>query len=258
MDDKTQIRELYVENYDNYSYDLPEWLMYAVIGAGTSAITGWVFYRNILITALCAAAGLFYPRIKKRHLIEKRRNVLRLQFKDLLYYLGASLSAGKSVEQAFVHTHEILRNLYPGKKSYIVIETGLIIKRLHMNENIETALRDFALRSGVEEIQHFSDIFSVCKRTGANLVEIIRTTSGMISERIEVKQEIETVLAAKKQEQRILSVSSVAMVLFISLMSGDFMEPMFVTVHGRIIMSFSLLLLVIGIAISNRIMNIRF
>jgi len=80
----------------------------------------------------------------------------------------------------------------------------------------------------------------------------------MISERIEIKLEIETSLAAKRQEQRILSLSSVAMVLFISIMSGEFMEPMYTTAAGRAIMTFSLILMGSGVIISNRMMNIRF
>lgn len=258
MKEKPLVKEFNVEKYDRYSYGKLELLLYAVAGAFTMALTGWVFYRDFILTAICFIAGLFYPVLKKKQLIEKRRNVLRLQFKDLLYYLGASLSAGKSVEQAFIQAHGILKNLYPGKTSDIVNETGLILKRLQMNENIEYIIKDFAIRSGIEEVHHFADVFSVCKRTGGNLVEIIRTTSRMISERIEIKQEIETGLAAKKQEQRILSVSSVIMVIFISSMGGDLMEPMFVTVPGRVIMTFSLVLICSGILISNRIMNIRF
>ncbi|AGC68430.1 type II secretion system F domain protein [Thermoclostridium stercorarium subsp. stercorarium DSM 8532] len=255
---QTRTEEFYIENYDKYNYKIHEWIIYSAVGVLVMAVIGWIFYRKIIPVAFISALGLFYPKIRKRQLIETRRNILRLQFKDMLYYIGAALSAGKSVEQAFVYAHGILRNLYPGKKAYIVNETELIIKRLQMNENIENILKDFAARSGVEEIQHFSDVFSVCKRTGGNLVEVIRTTSGMIGERIEIKQEIEIGLAAKKQEQRILSLSSVMMVLFISLMSGEFMEPMFATSSGRIIMTFSLILLGVGIFVSNRIMNIRF
>ena len=80
----------------------------------------------------------------------------------------------------------------------------------------------------------------------------------MISEHIEIKQEIETGLSGKKQEQRILSLSPVAMVIFISYMSGDFMEPLFVTSEGRIIMTISLILIGLGVLISNRIMDIQF
>lgn len=68
-----------------------------------------------------------------------------------------------------------------------------------MNENIESILKDFATRSGIEEIHHFADVFSVCKRSGGNLVEIISTTSRMIGERIEIKQEIETSLTSKNK-----------------------------------------------------------
>lgn len=245
-------------SYDKYIYGSFEWLSYASIGVITMALIGWIFYRDLMITILCSLTGLLYPKIKKKQLIEKRRNILLLQFKDLLYYLGASLSAGKSVEQAFIHIYRTLQNLYPGEKSDIVKETNLILKRLQMNENIETILKDFAVRSGIEEVHHFADVFSVCKRTGGNLVEVIRTTSRMIGERIEIKQEIKTGLAAKKQEQRILSISSIAMVLFISTMSGEFMEPMFITSPGKAVMSISLVLLCSGIIISNRIMNIRF
>lgn len=246
------------DEYDQYRYESPEWLMYAGIGAGVMALAGWVFYRHGVVIVIASILGLFYPELKKKALVDKRRNILRVQFKDMLYYLGASLSAGKSVEQAFIQVHGILMNLYPGKRSDIVRETGLILRRLQMNENIEVILKDFANRSGIEEIHHFADVFSVCKRTGGNLVEIIRTTSSMISERIEIKQEIETGLAGKKMEQRILTLSPMALILFISSMSGEFMEPLFSTPAGMFIMTICLIIICSGALISNRIMNIKF
>ncbi len=245
-------------DYSVYRYELQEWLLCAGIGAGVMGLVGWVFYRSFFIVIIAAALGLVYPGIRKKAMAEKRRNVLRVQFKDLLYYLGSSLSAGKSVEQAVGQAYIILQSLYPGKKSDIVRETELILRRLQMNENIEGILKDFAIRSGIEEIHHFADVFSVCKRTGGNLIEVIRTTAAMISERIEIKQEIETGLAAKKQEQRLLSLSPVAMVMFISGMSGEFMEPLFTTPAGRVVMTISMLMSGLGVLISNRIMNIRF
>ena len=248
----------YVDSYDKYNYSLFEWILYCAIGVLVMAFIGWIFYRNVAISTICSLLGLLYPKIKRKKLIEKRRNVLRLQVRDLLYYLGAALTAGMSVEKAFFHVYGTLQNLYPDKRSDIVIETYIILKRLQMNENIESILKDFATRSGIEEIHHFADVFSVCKRSGGNLVEIISTTSRMIGERIEIKQEIETSLTSKKQEQRILSISSIAMVAFISAMSGDFIEPMFVTASGRVVMTVALVMLICGILLSNKIMNIKF
>lgn len=160
---------------------------------------GWVFYQNYYITVITAILGLFYPKIKLKKLTEKHINILRLQFKDMLYYLGSSLSAGRSVESAFAQVYSSLKNIYPDDKSDIVRETEIILKRLRTNENIENILKDFANRSGIEEIHHFADVFSVCRRSGGNLIEVVRTTSRMISERIEIKQEIETNLAGKSR-----------------------------------------------------------
>lgn len=244
--------------YDKYNYSVLELLLYSGIGALAMTLVAWIFYKNMIIVFFAFILGLFYPAIKKKALIEKQCNVLRLQFKDMLYYLGASLSAGKSVEQAFISVHTTLKNLYPDGKSDIVMESELIINRLRMNENIEDILKEFADRAGIEEIHHFSDVFSVCKRTGGNLIEVVRTTSRMLSEHIEIKQEIATGFAGKKQEQRILSLSPLAMIIFISYMSGDFMEPLFVTAEGRLIMTISLILIGLGAFISNRIMNIKF
>lgn len=176
----------------------------------------------------------------------------------MLYYLGSSLSAGRSVESAFAQVYSSLKNIYPDDKSDIVRETEIILKRLRTNENIENILKDFANRSGIEEIHHFADVFSVCRRSGGNLIEVVRTTSRMISERIEIKQEIETNLAGKKQEQRILTLSPILMVIFISKMSGEFIQPLFSTEVGRVVMTISLLMIGIGIIISNRIMDIHF
>lgn len=246
------------KQYNEYNYTTMEWFLYAGIGALSMALAAWIFYKSIIVVFLAMLLGLLYPKVKRKSLIDKQRNILRLQFKDMLYYLGASLSAGKSIEQAFISVYSALKNLYPGSKSDIVVESELIINRLRMNENIEDILREFADRSGIEEILHFSDVISVCKRSGGNLIEVVRTTSRMISEHIEIKQDIETGFAGKKQEQRILSLSPVAMVLFISYISGDFMEPLFTSLEGRIVTTISLILIGFGIFISNRIMNIRF
>lgn len=247
-----------LEDYSVFRFEWRQWLLYAGMGAGAMGLVGWVFYRSGLIVFIAAVLGLSYPEISKRKLIEKRRNILRVQFKDLLYYLGSSLSAGNSVEQSFCQVHTVLKGLYPGSRSDIVRETELILRRLQMNENIEGILKDFAVRTGIEEIHHFADVFSVCKRTGGNLIEVIRTTTAMISERIEIKQEIETGLTAKKQEQRLLSLSPIAMVMFISAMSAEFMEPLFTTPAGRLVMTISLCISGLGVFLSNRIMNIRF
>ncbi len=126
-----------------------------------------------------------------------------------------------------------------------------------MNIPVEEALDDFAQRTQVEEVKNFSDVFSISKRAGANLVEVIKNTSNVIREKIEVKQEIENLIVGKKLEQKILSLTPFVMVYLIKSSSSGFLDPLFYTTAGRVVMTIALLLLLVGHLISKKIMNIE-
>ena len=85
-----------------------------------------------------------------------------------------------------------------GEDAPIVIEYRRMAERLKNNEAIEVILKDFALRSGVEDIRDFSDVFSAAKRSGGDMGKIIRRASGNISEKMEVKREIDTLISSKR------------------------------------------------------------
>ena len=87
-------------------------------------------------------------------------------------------------------------------------------------------------------------------------MEVIRNTSNMIREKIEVKQEIENP-AGKKLEQKILSLTPFLMVYVIKSSNGGFLDPLFSTAAGRMVMTVALLLLLAGYLLSKRIMNIE-
>jgi len=175
-----------------------------------------------------------------------------LQFKDLLYSISASLTAGKSVETAFKEALNDLCILYPDPDTYIIREVEYIVRRLEMNETIEDALEDLAKRSHLEDIQNFTDVFKTCKRTGGNLVNVIRNSTNIINDKIEIKEEINTLLAAKKFEQKVLSVMPFIMILILSLTTEDYMAPVFDTIVGRIVMTFAIIIIAIGYFVSRK------
>lgn len=218
---------------------------------------GMLFYERIVIGLLMSPCGFFLLYFRRKELLEKQKDTLRLQFKDMLYYLSISISAGKSVESAFVDVEKAMRSLYPDGKAQIMFELKRINGQLAMREPLENLLADLAERSGIEDIRCFSDVFVICRKTGGNLVEVVQHASRIIREKIEMQSEIQTMIAAKKMEQRILSITPFAMVLFVKTASADFMGALFGTFSGSMVMTAALLLIGIGYAVSMRIMNIR-
>ncbi len=244
-------------NYSIYKLSLKEKIFYIIAGATVIYIIGFVFYRSHIISSVLMPLAFFYPKIRAKELMKKRKNEFNLQFKDGLYSLSSSLSAGKSIELAFKDALIDLSIIYPDPDTYIIKEFEYIIRKLDMNETIEQALSDLSRRSHLEDISSFVDVFITTKRTGGNIVKVIKNTSEIISDKIRIKQEIDTMITQKKLEQKVLNFIPVFMILFLSWTAPDYMDMVFNTILGRIIMTITVMLLTVSYFISKKIMDIE-
>lgn len=218
----------------------------------------FVFYRSFILSALLMPLALLYPRLKTRDIIARRKKELNIQFKDMLYSLSSSISAGKTVEAAFREVLKDLAVLYPEPATFILVEVRRIISRLEMNETLESALSDFAMRARLEDVDNFVNVFNICKRSGGNIAEVIKNTSAIINDRIEVGQEVDTLLAERKFEQKVLNIMPILMILLLSASAPDYMSPVFSTGAGRFTMSVSIVLLIAAWFISAKVSDIKF
>lgn len=244
-------------DYNIYWMTVTERIITVLIAGAFIFTAGYIFYRSIVLSLLLMPLALIYPRFRTKDIIKKRKNELNLQFREALYSIASSLSAGKSIESAFKDAQKELSIQYPDSGTYIIIELAQINRRLEMNETIEEALTDFAARSHLEDILNFADVFTICKRTGGNLVQVVKNTAEIISEKIEVKQEISVLLTEKRLEHMILNLMPIFIVLMLSTSAEEFMAPVFNEVLGRAAMTFSLILFAAAYFISRKIMNIE-
>jgi tight adherence protein B len=201
--------------------------------------------------------ALLYPGIRTKNIIRKRRNELNLQFKDLLYSVSSSLSTGKSLESSFRDAARDLSIIYPDPETSIIVEIGCINRRLEMNGTVEAALVDFAARSRIDDIVNFADVICTCRRTGGNMAEVARNASNIINDKIEIRQEIEVLLAERKLEQKLLNVLPLGMVILLSWCAGDYIAPVYTTIAGRLAMTAAILLLGAAWFISKKISDIK-
>lgn len=244
-------------DYNIYRMTAKERLI-CILTAGMVIFTvGFIFYRSIVISLLLLPFALIYPSFRTKDIIKKRKNELNLQFREALYSVSSSLSAGKSIETSFKDALKELSIQYPDSETYILMELEQINKRIEMNETIEAALADFAARSHLEDIVNFTDVFTICKRTGGNLVQIVKNTAEIINEKIDVKQEISVLLTEKKLEHKVLNLMPILVVLLLSTSAEEFMSPVFSEPLGKAAMTFSLMLFTAAYFISRKIMDIE-
>jgi tight adherence protein B len=250
-------RSIMIADYDCYTMNLREKIMYTAAAAAAIFTVAYIFYRSFVFSALLTPLALLYPRIKTKDIIRRRKKELNIQFKDMLYSLSSSISAGKSIELAFKEIIKDLSVLYPDPSTLILREVRGIINRLEVNDTLEKALSDFARRAKLEDIDNFVNVFNICKRSGGNIAEVIRNTSSIISDRIEIGQEIDTMLAERKFERKVLNIMPVLMILLLSISAPDYISPVFTTIAGRLTMSASIVLLAVAWFISAKVSCIR-
>ncbi|ETT60255.1 MULTISPECIES: type II secretion system F family protein [Paenibacillus] len=242
-------------DYKVYELTLQQRILTLIAGGLLMYGIGYLFYHHWLLSLLLMPGGAYAPHILRNYLLKRRRNALNLQFKQTLFSLSSSLSAGRSVENAFREAVQDLRMLDPEGSSDMISELNIICARMEYGQPVEEALRNFSERAGMEDIERFADVFSVCKRTGGDLVEVVRRTSTIIGEKLDIQQDIAVSIAQKKFEAKALLISPLIMVMFMSLTAGEYMQPMY-TGAGIAISTIALVALFLCYLWTTKIMDI--
>lgn len=179
-----------------------------------------------------------------------------MQFKDAIQSMSASLNAGYSVENAFREAQKELMLQYP-REARISKEMEILNRQLRLQVPVEQALEEFAERVEADEIRSFSVVFAMAKRSGADMLSIIRDTVTQISGKLEVKREIDLILAARRYEFRVMTVVPYLIIAYMSLSFPEFMEVLYGTPAGKGVMTICLGVYVSAYALGLKIIKIK-
>lgn len=181
-----------------------------LIGFVASAIYFNVAVLNFIVAFICAYKSI---PIYQNMLQKKRTKELRLQFRDLLESLSNSYTVGMTANRAFHSAYDDMR-VEHGENAYITKEIALICNaRDTRGFEIKDCLKDFAERSGIDDIKSFADVFDISSELGGDIARVIRETRDMIGEKIEIEMEIQTIVTGQKSQLDILAVMPFLMVL---------------------------------------------
>jgi tight adherence protein B len=188
--------------------------------------------------------------------MEERKWKINQEFKDGIISLSAALSSGYSAENAFEEAWKDLKLLYK-EDALIMREFSYIINQIRMNITVEKALNEFAERTGVEDILNFAEIFSTAKRSGGDLVKVIRSTANAISDKVEVKREIITMVTAKKYEADIMKIIPLGIIFYLQFFSPGFLDPLYHNILGKMVMSILLIAYLCAYYLADKIVAIE-
>lgn len=188
--------------------------------------------------------------------MRKQLHQLNLEFKEGILILASSLSAGYSIENAFAVSTKELQILYGGQ-GLIIAEFNAMVHQMKMNHTVEQVLSDFAMRSNLDDVRNFTQVFIAAKRNGGDMVSIINHTASIIQDKVQVQEEIITMTTSKQFEQKIMNLLPFFLIFYIDITSPGFFDLMYTTNLGRIIMTVCLGVYLTALVIAKQILLIK-
>lgn len=244
-------------DYRQYELSIKEKFNFLIIGYVGVFTVLYLFYHSIVFSMAGGLLSHLFLRKYSWLLGERRRALLTTQFKDLLYSLSASIAANLRISEALEDGMEHLRVLY-GDDALMVAELKHMVKGI--SENRESDIRlllDFAERSGCEDIDNFVQVYMTCRTMGGDLEKVLKSTTDILVDKMNIDREIKTLTAQKKFEGKIISTMPLIVVLFLNVFSPDYLMPLYTTAAGRLIMTMALAGIAAAFYMMERLTNIN-
>ncbi len=244
-------------DYSKYVYTKRERIRYGTCGGMAAFVILMLFYDNVVVCCFGAiVAAVLFLKYYQLILIKKRRWELTVQFKDATESLVSAIVAGYSLENAVRQAERDLGLMYD-QEDIIMIEFSQMTHKMDLTVPAAELLKDLGIRSGVEDIRTFSEIIMTARKTGGNLVQVMRRTAGNIAERIEMKREIETLISGKRMEANCMTAIPLLIIVYLRIFAPGFLDPLYHNLMGVCVMTGALVVFVAAFLWGQKLMDIQ-
>jgi tight adherence protein C len=140
---------------------------------------------RLMLPVAAAGIGYFLPSFILGRLVNRRHLQVRLSLPDVLDLMVICTEAGCGLDQAIVNVSRELKAVHPAVSE----DLAIVNMEIMAGKSRAEALRNFARRSGEDEVKKLVAILIQTDRFGTSVAEALRTQSDYL--RIRRRQEAE-------------------------------------------------------------------
>ena len=244
------------ENYFRQDIKFHEYVIAVLKYAGFLAVIAYLYYESVWAFLLFLPGVFFYLRHWEAECIEKKKKEFALQFQEAIRSLGASLHVGYSLENAIKETKKDISILY-NEQTAIRRELDYMIRQIYLQIPMEQILGEWAERVDQEDLRSFVNVFVTAKKSGGDSLAVIRDSITQIRDKMEMQREIDTILAARKYEFKVMAVIPFGIIAYMKISFPEFMDVLYGNVIGAGVMSVCLGVYLAAYYLGEKIVNIE-
>ncbi len=234
------------------------WYIFTFLYLGAvGIICGFLFYDALWGAAFTIPyLSYIYGKLKK-NFVTGRRQQLKEEFKNVISGVSGSLQAGYSIENAFLY---VLSEIKSNEDADNLLEEDLklLINGMQCGKSLEQGLEELGDKSGIEEIKELAYLVKTAGIYGGNLIRLMGQCAKSMTEKSTTELEINTMIASKRLEGKIMSVIPFFIMLYLRLTDVSYIDVLYKTVWGHAFMTICLVgIVVTSISIDKIINNLK-
>jgi tight adherence protein B len=204
---------------------------------------------GMLGSVLLAVAGLFAPYVWMKRKQAKREKAFESQLPEAIDMLVNALQAGYSLQAAMD---------FVGRESPAPLGPEFVrfYDEQRLGMEVRMALLRFQERIGTIDARMFVTSLLIQRETGGNLGEVLTNLATLMRERVTFRMQLATLTAEPRMSARVLASLPAAVVLLISAINPNFMQPLFQTDFGHKLIAYAAVSVIAGYFVMSRIANV--
>ncbi len=205
---------------------------------------------SLLVAIIIALAIPFGVRSLLKRKLARQRKLFAEQLPDNLQVLASALRAGHS----FIGALSVVVNDAPEPARS---EFQRVVADEQLGVPIDEALHVVVERMESAELEQVALVAALQRETGGNTAEVLDRVTDTIRERFELRRTVNTLTAQGRMSRWVLTLLPLFLLLAITLINPGYMNVMYDSVVGRVLLVLAGISCVGGSLVIKRIVNIK-
>lgn len=228
-----------------------EYLFLWLLSGLLPGLLGVLLNGRLASGVILSFIGLILPPLLVKRAEEKKIIKFNLQLVDALAILSNSLRASYSF-------HQSIESVSREMPAPLGKEFARTFREVNLGTPLEEALNNMGKRIASEDLQLIITAVLIQRQVGGNLAIILDNISETIRDRIRIQGEIRTLTAQGRISGLVIGCLPFIIVVILMLMNPKFLEPLFQSSMGIMLIIWGLVSEVIGIIFIRKITAIDY
>jgi len=227
-----------------------EWIALRAAGTALGFVLS-LYLTNVLTVALLVALAVFLlPNIYLRLMRRRRMAEVTRQLPEAMILMANALESGSALVQSMQVVAE-------GIAPPIRQEFARVDREMQLGIPLEEALDHMTRRLDSRDLGMLVNAIQIHRQLGGSLAEILRAITETIRERVRLAERIRVLTAQSRASAYIITALPVVTVLLLLVIAPGYMNVMFTSVIGVVVLIVCLVMIAVAFFLMARITDVE-